>query len=292
MESGIIFDVQNLSLHDGPGLRTTVFFKGCPLRCLWCSNPESQNPNKEIMFYDEKCVKCGACEKVCPTGATVSRSKCIGCGRCVDVCLHGARVMAGRTVSSQDVVDEVLKDKIFYDNSGGGVTFSGGEVLMQPQFLIEILKLLKNENIHTIIDTTAYCDPEIFKEVIKYVDLVYVDIKCIENDLHKKLTGVSNDWILKNIKIMDDFGCKFDIRMPIIPGYNDDEDLIAKTIEFIKQLRSHPKIWLLPFHAYGKAKYSRIGLNWSMGDLPNLERSQLEPILKQFISVNLDAEIQ
>lgn len=291
MQSGIVFDIQNLSFHDGPGLRTTVFLKGCPLRCPWCSNPESQSPHPQLMLYPERCVSCGECIKVCPSGAAADRKGCISCGKCVDVCIHGARKMAGREMTSEEVIQEVLKDRVFYKD-GGGVTVSGGEALMQPDFLLEILQGCKKEGIHTVLDSTAFCNPTIFRKIIPYVDLAYVDMKCIIPELHEKLMAVKNDWILENIRYMDEKGYSFNIRMPIIPGYNDTDEIIDRTIEFLKTLKSDFKTWLLPFHAYGKSKYPRIGMEWPMGDMKNMDRSEAEPLADKFRAARLNVEIQ
>lgn len=291
METGIVFDIQNLSFHDGPGLRTTVFLKGCPLKCLWCSNPESQSPVPQVMFYAEKCVHCGACIEVCPTGAAAGKGECIHCGKCVDTCIHGARKMAGRKMTSGEVIKIVKKDKVFY-GSTGGVTCSGGEALMQPAFLTEILAGCHEDGIHTVLDTSGFCDPAVFKQVIPHVDLAYMDMKCIDPTLHEKLMGVKNDWILENILYMDRNNHKFEIRMPIIPGYNDSDEIIDSTIRFLLSLKHNVKVWLLPFHAYGKQKYLRIGREWPMGNMKNLERSQLEPMALKFRTAGLTAEIQ
>ena len=243
------------------------------------------------MFYAERCVQCGACETVCPTGAAATGRGCIHCGKCVDACIHEARKMAGRLMSSDEVVEAVLKDKVFYGDSGG-VTCSGGEALSQPEFLAEILRGCKEHGIHTVLDTTAFCEPSVFRDIVQYVDLAYIDMKCIEPELHKKLTGVSNAWILENIRYMDANGRLFDIRMPIIPGYNDADVLIEETIRFLKGLRNPVKVWLLPFHAYGKQKYLRIGREWPMGDMKNLERSALEPMADKIKAAGLAVEIQ
>lgn len=291
MKKGIVFDIQNFSLHDGPGVRTTVFLKGCPLRCPWCSNPESQSPVKQIMFYEEKCEECGECKKICPTGAITSGKGCIGCGKCVDICQHDARKLAGREMSSEEVIKEVLKDKMFYGETGG-VTCSGGEALMQPEFLLEIFKGCKEKGIHTVLDSTAYCKPDIYKEIMQYVDLAYIDLKCIEPKKHEELTAVKNDWILENIRYMDENQIQFNIRMPIIPGYNDSDQIIDETIQFLSSLKSEYKVWLLPFHAFGKSKYPKVGMKWTMGNLQNLERSALEPMADKFRNAKIDIEIQ
>jgi pyruvate formate lyase activating enzyme len=292
VESGIIFDIQNLSLHDGPGLRTTIFFKGCPLRCLWCANPESQHMNPEIMFYKDKCISCRACEAVCPTDAAKTGKGCIGCGKCAEVCLQKARKVAGRRMTSEEVFQEILKDKIIYNRSNGGVTLSGGEVLMQPKFAKEILRKCKENGIHTVLDSTVYCKHEVFKDILNYVDLVYVDQKCILDDKHKMLIGTSNDMIIKNIQYMDSIGQDYEIRMPIIPGYNDLDEIVEKTIQFYATLKSNPIVWLLPFHAYGKSKYAELGRVWPMGNLENMERSALIPLQHRFIEAGIKAKIQ
>lgn len=292
MEKGIIFDIQNLSLHDGPGLRTTVFFKGCPLKCLWCANPESQSIKKEIMVDHDKCVQCKACEKVCPTQAVTTQKGCIGCGKCVEVCLSKARKLVGREMSVEDVMKEILKDKVLYDHSNGGITLSGGEVLMQPKFALEILKRCKEEGIHTVLDSTVYCQLDTFKEILEYVDLVYADLKCIFDEPHKKLTFVSNQTILNNIRYMDDIQQEFNIRMPIIPGYNNTDEMMKETIQFLSSLKTKPVVWLLPFHAYGKSKYEKLNKEWPMGNLANMNRSELEPIAKQFSEAGINVQIQ
>ena len=292
MESGIIFDIQNLSLHDGPGLRTTVFFKGCPLRCLWCANPESQNIQPEVMYYRDKCVHCNACVKVCPTGAVLTNKGCIGCGKCVEECFYNARKLVGKSMTSDEVMEEIRKDQLLYKESGGGVTFSGGEVLGQPVFLLEIIKQCKQERIHTLLDTTAYCNLKTFKEVMEYIDLVYVDLKCVFNSKHKEMTGVFNSIILENIRYMDRVGKPYEIRMPIIPDYNDSAPMLEETVQFINKLEANPQVWLLPFHAFGKTKYEPLGMKWPMGDKKNMNREELEPIAHFFIEHGVNARIQ
>ncbi len=292
MKSGYVFDIQNCSMHDGPGLRTTVFFKGCPLRCLWCSNPESQIQPPQIMFYADKCIGCKECIKVCETKAAETGVGCTGCGKCAEVCLHDARRIVGRTMTSEEVFEEIKKDKLIYERSNGGVTLSGGEVLMQPEFAVEILKRCREENIHTVLDTTAYCRPKIFESVAEYIDLAYVDMKAIDNEIHRKYTGVDNTWILQNFRYLDDNKIPFAVRMPIIPGYNDSEELIDRTISFLKELRTEFMVCLLPFHAYGKSKYERIGWKWPMGELPNMERHELEPMYEKFKKAGLHVMIQ
>lgn len=243
------------------------------------------------MLYTERCTHCGACESVCPTGAATSGEGCIHCGRCIDVCIHEARKIVGRVMTSEEVIKAVLKDRVFYGDTGG-VTCSGGEALTQPEFLKEILKGCKENAIHTVLDTSAFCELTLYQEIIQFVDLAYIDIKCIAPEQHKKLTGVSNAWILENIRYMDANDRAFNIRMPIIPKYNDADELIEETVSFLKRLKTPVKVWLLPFHAYGKQKYKQIGMRWPMGDMKNLERSALEPVAEKFQKAGLPVEIQ
>ncbi|WP_024336328.1 glycyl-radical enzyme activating protein [Desulfotignum balticum] len=296
MEKGIIFDIKNFSIHDGPGIRTTVFLKGCPLRCLWCSNPESQKVRPELMMYPEKCVGCGKCVEVCPTGAAEAtqtiREKCKGCGKCVEVCEAEARKLIGRWATSEDIVEEVAKDKIFYDESDGGVTLSGGEVVMQPKFATEIFKMCQEQGIHTVLDTTGYCKWEIFSEIIRYVDLVYFDNKCIIPEQHMKLTGVDNGMILTNLKKMDEVGKPFSVRMPIIPSLNDSEEILQATGEFLRELKSNFTVFLLPFHAYGASKYERLDLTYKLGKQKNLGKEKLEPIKNILEEYGLKVQLQ
>jgi len=296
MEKGIIFDIKNFAVHDGPGIRTTVFLKGCPLRCLWCSNPESQKMKTQLMIYSEKCTDCSKCIEVCPTGAAKSggviRGKCIGCGRCVEACLNTARKLIGRWVTSEEVVKEIVKDKVLYSNSGGGITLSGGEATMQPKFATEILKMCREQGIHTVLDTSGYCKWDSFLGILKYVNLVYFDIKCIIPEKHLELTGVDNNKILKNLKHMDKLGINFTIRMPIIPGYNNSEEILSATGEYLRKLRSNFLVVLLPYHAYGKSKYERLNLEYKLGELRNLEKKDLVPIKNKLEKYGLKVQIQ
>lgn len=296
MEKGIVFDIKNFSIHDGPGIRTTVFLKGCPIKCLWCSNPESQKAEPEIMMFPERCVNCGECTEVCPTGAAkngyTDNEKCTGCGKCLEVCKSQARKLIGKTTTSEEVVKEVMKDKIVYDNSGGGVTLGGGETCMQPKFAAEIFKKCKEQGVHTILDTSGYCNENEFLEIVKYVDLVYFDIKCILPEKHRELTGFDNGKILNNLKNLDRLGIPFTIRMPIIPGYNDSEEIINTTGEFLKTLKSEFSVYLLAYHGYGAAKYSRINKEYQLKNLKNMPKEDLEPIKEKLEAYGLNVRIQ
>lgn len=279
-------------MHDGPGLRTTVFFKGCPLRCLWCSNPESQKTTPQIMFYKERCIGCGKCTEVCESGAITTGIGCTACGKCVNICVNNARKVAGKLMTTTEVMDEILRDKLIFEKSGGGVTLSGGEVLMQPDFALDILKSCRESGIHTLLDTSAHCHPDKFAQVVSFADHVYIDMKSIDANIHKQVTAVDNTWILENYKFLDSNSIPFSVRMPIIPGYNDSEELMDKTIAFLKKLKSDFIVYLLPYHAYGKSKYDFVGMEWKMGFLPNMDRSALNPLLEKFKSAGLNVTIQ
>ena len=200
--------------------------------------------------------------------------------------------MVGKRMSSEDVMREIQKDKLLYEKSGGGVTFSGGEVLAQPAFAKELLDRCNEEGIHTLLDTSAYCQPKLFAELADKAQLIYIDLKAIDREVHRKLTGKDNDWILENFRYLDSNRRPFSVRMPIIPGYNDSEELIEATISFLKTLQSDFTLYLLPYHAYGKIKYERLGMKWNMGDMPNLSRESLEPLKDRLQREGLNAMIQ
>jgi len=267
MSKSIIFNIQKFSIHDGPGIRTTVFFKGCPLSCLWCHNPESQDVNKEILYDKNKCVLCGKCKEVCPTNAikiedgklTTDKNKCNFCGQCVIYCVHGAREIVGKEYSVDDVMKEVIKDKIFYEQSNGGVTVSGGEPLMQIDFVEELLMRLKGENIHTAVDTSGAVSFDILERVAKYTDLFLYDLKLMDDEKHKGYVGVSNKSIIENLIKLSKIHSNINIRLPIIGKVNDNTEHIEKVLELLKDLNIK-KVNLLPYHSIAKHKYEKLGL--------------------------------
>jgi pyruvate formate lyase activating enzyme len=266
---GVIFNIQRFSIHDGPGIRTTVFMKGCPLRCKWCSNPESINSFPELMTNDIKCIRCGKCEEACPEGAisfnadekirVIDRRKCNLCLECVKECHSGALVVAGEYMRVEEVVEEVMKDLLFYQNSGGGVTMSGGEPLQQWEFVSEVLKGCKNKGLHTALDTCGYAPWKVMEEVLDHVDLVLYDIKHIDAEVHEEGTGRSNKIILSNAeKVASELEVRMWLRFPLIPGYNDSARNVKELAEFAVSIGVE-KISLLPYHRFGEAKYDKLG---------------------------------
>lgn len=247
-----IFDIQRASFVDGPGIRTTVFFKGCNLRCAWCHNPESQRGKVEMLFYKNRCTGCRKCKEKCPN----SLEKCDFCGKCALFCPHDAREICGREYTVDEVMREVIKDKAIYENSGGGVTFSGGECMLQVDFLEELLKRCKNEGIHTAVDTAGHVPIKYFERIMPYTDLFLFDVKCTDSEKHRKYTGVGNEQILTNLKQLLDSHARVIIRVPVIAGVNDSEEEIRK----IKNIcTGAEKIELLPYHVMGEHKYAALG---------------------------------
>ena len=251
-----IFDIQRNSFVDGPGIRTTVFFKGCNLNCGWCHNPESQSKKSQIMFYKDKCVGCGKCKEICPNNF----QQCDFCGKCTIYCPTNARKICGKTYTVDDIFAEIIKDKLFYENSNGGVTFSGGECMLQIDFLFEILKKCKENNIHTAIDTAGNVPFHYFEKIMDYTDLFLYDIKCFSKELHKKGTGISNEQILSNLKkLSNNFNGDIIIRIPVIGGFNDNIDEMLRVKNFLSSI-NYKSVDLLEYHKMGEGKYSSLNM--------------------------------
>ncbi|MDK2896745.1 MAG: pyruvate formate lyase activating enzyme [Candidatus Atribacteria bacterium] len=290
---GVVFDIQRFSVHDGPGIRTTVFLKGCPLNCLWCHNPESQNSSIELGFTLEKCINCGTCEKVCPEGAVrmtvperVDRTKCAVCGVCVDACPAGALEVVGKEMAIEEVIEEIEKDRVFYEESGGGVTISGGEPLSQFEFTLELSKRLKQNGFQVAIDTCGYSkgqssDLKNLLLLTKAVNLILYDIKLIDNAKHKFYTGVSNETILDNaISLSSKFPNKILFRYPLITGVNDTEGDLRLLIEFLSKL-SHPRIEVLSYHRLGVGKYPKVGKEYDLEHLSPPPEKEVEGLRRR-----------
>jgi glycyl-radical enzyme activating protein len=276
-----VFDIQRFSVQDGPGIRTTVFFKGCPLNCLWCSNPESQNPIPELLYFETRCTHCYQCINACPSGAiikvedsrlSIDRKRCIGCGACVKECLFDARSISGMEMTVDEVFHIIEKDASYYRNSDGGVTVSGGEPTCQPESLIELLIKCREIGIHTCLDTCGFATWDILKKVIKYVDLLLMDNKHMDSATHRKLTGVGNELILENTAKVAEQGLPVIIRVPLIPGLNDSDENIDQLGKFMKT-HALPRVDLLPYHRFSLSKYQALGKVYRLGDLesPNAD---------------------
>jgi len=269
MKSCLLFNIQKFSLHDGPGIRTTIFFKGCPLKCRWCHNPEGLNNKIEMLYNRDKCTLCGECIKRCPKSAIqminnrieTDMSKCNLCDECTHYCIHGAREIAGKEYSIDEIVKIALKDKIFYEESKGGVTLSGGEPVMQIDCVEELLKRLKKENIHTAVDTSGIMPFKYYEQIYKYTDLFLFDIKLIDKEKHKKFTGLSNSIILDNLRKLSKIHNNINIRLPIIEGVNADDEHINAFINLIRGL-GIKDINLLPYHDISRHKYKKLNMEY------------------------------
>ena len=277
--NGIISSIKRFATHDGPGIRTTVFFKGCPLKCIWCHNPESIAFTPQVGFYEEKCALCGACEAVCPEGAARGQGvACADCGLCESACDSEALRFYGRTVTVQQVLEDVRKDRLFYETSGGGVTLSGGECLCQPEFCAALLQALKQEKIHTAVDTCGYVSRSVLEQVLPHTDVFLYDIKAIDEQVHIRCTGKDNRQILENLRYLDSRGANIVIRVPFVPGYNEGE--MPKIRAFLDTLTHVTKVELLPYHNLAGSKYDALGMENTLPEqLPTKE--QIETAEKQ-----------
>jgi len=295
---GRIFDIQFFSIHDGPGIRTTVFFKGCPLHCLWCHNPESIEAEPEIGFSPAKCIACGACVRECDHGAhrldgeihVYDRSVCRACGRCVSVCNTGALEMAGRTMSVSEVIGEALKDRAFYETSGGGITLSGGEPLWQSEFASALLAAARDERLHTCVDTSGFVPWNVLKGFVRLVDLFLFDVKCLDDELHQELTGVSNGMILDNLGRLDAEGAAILLRVPFIPDVNVHEGFAEGLAKLYRSLKNCRGVEVLPYHELARSKYERFGKPFLGRDVKSPADEVIDAFLEELRGLDVRAE--
>ena len=300
MNTAIITNIQGFSIHDGPGIRTVVFFKGCPLSCRWCANPECLSKEPEIGFVHSLCQQCGKCLDVCPNDAIrpgegvyrIERSHCDSCGKCVERCDYGALVRYGDSMTVDEVWDAVRRDKMFYDTSGGGVTVSGGEPLLHAKFVKELFQLCHNEGIGTSVETSGFVDTEAFIKVIPVTELFLFDLKHMNSATHKKYTGQFNDQILKNARVIIEKGVDVLFRQPLIPGVNDTMTHIEAAAAFLKTLgKKALSLELMPYHRVGQDKYKALNMEYRMEKTHIMSYDELEAIKKAYIDLGINCSI-
>jgi pyruvate formate lyase activating enzyme len=299
MKKGIVFDIKKYAIHDGPGIRTTVFLKGCPLHCWWCHNPEGQNPKPELVYRKNRCIGCGECVKTCPEQAIslkaqhikLNRKNCILCSNCTQVCPSDALSIAGKQTTVKEVVEEIEKDRTFYDESGGGVTFSGGEPFQQPIFLNQLLTQCKKRDIHTTVNTCGHTKYETINKMRSKIDLFLYDIKKMNPEKHAKYTGASNTQILNNLKNLANNGSTIMINFPIIPTINDDNKNIEDTAKLISSLPNIERVNILPYHKAGIEKYRSLGKPYKLNKIQPPSNQKIQTIKKKIEAAGIKVEI-
>lgn len=299
MISGKVFNIQRYSIEDGPGIRTTVFLKGCPLRCIWCSNPESQNLWLELVYRDSFCRRCGTCVQACPESAIsfddggpgIDRQRCNNCGQCAEACPYGALEMAGQEMTVENVFEQVLRDLDYYLVSDGGVTVSGGEPLLQADFVAELFVKCRNEGIHTCLDTSGCASPKSLRKVLTHTDLVYYDIKHADSERHKEMTQRRNRLILHNLRQVVRAGVPVVIRIPVIPGLNASVEEIEATAQLLRSF-GLSKVHLLPYHRYGMGKYKMLDREYPLKDIKPPTTAELENMVIVMQNYGVECEVR
>lgn len=296
MQTGVIFNIQKFSINDGPGIRTVVFFKGCPLHCKWCANPESQLAKIQILWDKKKCLHCHHCLEICLQKAIslkndnifIDTNKCTLCKQCINTCPQKALTSEGEIKTVQQVLDIVLQDEVFYEESDGGITLSGGEFLMQTQFAKELLIAAKEKNLHTCCETTGFCTPEKFQHIIQYIDYILFDLKHWNSQKHLEGTGVDNKLILTNMKYAISTGKKVLPRIPVIPKFNDSLEDAKKFCNILHDVGSN-QCQLLPFHQFGENKYYLLNKKYAYENQPALHHEDLQDYLQIFLDNDIHA---
>jgi len=299
MESGTVFNIQRFSVHDGPGIRTTVFLKGCPLACAWCHNPEGIASGPEVTLSLNRCIECGECVQVCPLSLPVPGAAptaealdlCLSCGACAEACPCEARQLAGRHMTVEEVVAEVLKDRIFFDESGGGVTFSGGEPLWQAGFLRRLLSACRNLGIHTAVDTSGLASWEDLAAVAELTDLILYDIKMMDDGVHQTYTGVSNRPILANLRRLGAVHRRIWVRVPVIPGINDSQENLEATARLAASAEGVERVCLLPYHPLGEDKLRRLGRDSILTELSRPSTARMENLVNMVEATGVSASL-
>jgi pyruvate formate lyase activating enzyme len=301
MPQSLIFDIKRYSINDGPGIRVTVFFKGCPLRCAWCHNPESQSAAVQKMYSLSKCIGCATCAEACPelaltltseSGVSTDWGKCTLCGICASVCPTKAMEISGRNEPVKSIMKIINRETMLMDTSGGGVTFSGGEPLQHPELLTELLDACGREGIHRAVDTCGYANSKLLLRVAGRTDLFLYDIKHMNPEIHQKYTGISNELILDNLKMLAENGCEINIRIPLIVGFNADSENMEKTASFVAGLAGKPKkVSLLPYHSIASKKYEKLEQSFEPGIMEEPDKETINNCIAAFTSFGLTAGV-
>jgi pyruvate formate lyase activating enzyme len=295
--SGLVTNIQRYSLQDGPGIRTTVFLKGCPLDCWWCHNPEGLASEQEIVRVESRCLRCGECIEACPqeiarlNSESEDRAACAHCGACVRACPTGARQFAGLRMTVEDVMQEIIKDSIFHDDSSGGVTFSGGEPLLQPEFLLALLRACHHAGVHTAVDTCGFVKESTLLQVAALADLILFDLKILDDARHRKFTGVSNQVILENLREVCRKHANVWLRVPLIPGINDASEELGTMAQFAASLSSIRQVNLLPYHRTGVQKFQRFGRDYRLPDVMPPSAAEIQAATELFVACGLRVKV-